>query len=65
MPPCTKVIFYWLDRFNRRCKHETIYTYFKTNAITLLEQEQQDIIRDIYYTIGSITKKLDYYNERL
>ena len=64
--PITKIVFHWLDDLGVRRSFKTTYTYFKSYAIELLEQEQLDIVSDIYYTIDNlITKKLDYYNEKL
>lgn len=65
MKPTTRVVFEWLDRRNKRQELVTTFAYFKQYAIELAEDEQVDIVRDVYYTINNVTKRLDYYNEEL
>lgn len=66
MNPNDNVTFWWLDRHNRRQFLKTKARFFKAYAIELLEDEQLDKVRSIYYTVGNlITHKLDYYNTEL
>lgn len=63
--PTDRVVFHWLNKFAIRESEITTYSNFKAYAIELLEQEQHDIVRDVWYTFGKLTKRLDYYNEKL
>ena len=66
MSPTTKIVFHWLDSFGVRHSMQTTYEYFKNYAIEFLEDEQLDKVANVYYTIDNmITKKLDYYNDKL
>ena len=65
LKPTTRIIFYYTDNYNRKQSVQTIYSYAKELLIQLLEQEQLDELRDIYYTIGTQIIKADYYNTEL
>jgi hypothetical protein len=65
MHPLTPVVFIWSDRRGRRQTLNTTYQHFKNYAIEFAEDEQLDVVFDVYYTIGDVTKKLDYYNTEL
>lgn len=59
------ITFHYKDK-NRKQQCLVVHErYFKAYLIELLEDEQLDLVSDIYYTIGNVTKKADYYNEEL
>lgn len=60
--PTTKVIFHYTDKLGNKQSIQTIYRHAREMLIELLEQTQFDEISELYYTVGNITRKLDYYN---
>lgn len=64
MSPQTRVVFHWKNPKGIQESLATTWEYFKNYAIELLEDEQIDKVRDVYYTVNNeITHKLDYYNQ--
>jgi len=58
----TPIVFHWKEK-NIHKTLNTSFCYFRNYAIELLEQEQNDIVHNVYYTINNqITIKLEYYN---
>ena len=66
MEPMTTVVFTWLNKKGLREQITTRFAYAREIAMELLEQEQIDKVRDIYYTVNNkASYKLDYYNTEL
>lgn len=61
-PPTKKIIFYYTNHYGKKQSIETVCKYAREFAIQLLEATQFDKISEVYYTIGTVTNKLDYYN---
>lgn len=60
--PTTKIVFHYTDRRGNKQSLQTIYRHARDVVIELLELTTLDEASDVYYTLGNITKKLDYYN---
>lgn len=57
-----KIVLHWRDRQNRQNSLPIDELLFRRYIIELAEDEKFDIVFNVYYTVGNITHKLDYYN---